>query len=215
MPTTVLIAKSTYVWLEQLSSKYGRTITRLDQIPDEELATPCRPWHQLAVADRPVGAELAPRRPSSICAAKQMPLRRPIRCTDYHIADDLGGERPTSKLRDRAAQRGIRLASDMVPNHMGIDSTWVIEHPEWFISRCDSPYPGLQLQRARSFQRRPRRDQDRRPLLRADRCRRGLSPPRQVRPATRATSTTATTAPAFPGTTPRSSTTRRPRCASR
>ncbi len=29
----------------------------------------------------------------------------------------------------------------MVPNHMGIDSTWVIEHPEWFLSRADSPYP--------------------------------------------------------------------------
>jgi glycosidase len=29
----------------------------------------------------------------------------------------------------------------MVPNHMGIDSPWVIEHPDWFISRQDSPYP--------------------------------------------------------------------------
>ena len=29
----------------------------------------------------------------------------------------------------------------MVPNHMGIDSPWVINHPEWFISRQDSPYP--------------------------------------------------------------------------
>jgi glycosidase len=38
-------------------------------------------------------------------------------------------------------RHGIRLASDMVPNHMGIDSPWVIEHPEWFISRWDSPYP--------------------------------------------------------------------------
>jgi len=29
----------------------------------------------------------------------------------------------------------------MVPNHMGIDSPWVIEHPEWFIGRDQSPYP--------------------------------------------------------------------------
>jgi hypothetical protein len=29
----------------------------------------------------------------------------------------------------------------MVPNHMGIDSPWVVEHPDWFISRKDSPYP--------------------------------------------------------------------------
>ena len=37
MPNVVLMAKSTYVWLEQLSKKYGRHIHRLDQIPDEEL----------------------------------------------------------------------------------------------------------------------------------------------------------------------------------
>ena len=39
MPNTVLIAKSTYVWLDQLSKRYGRHIHRLDQIPDEELAS--------------------------------------------------------------------------------------------------------------------------------------------------------------------------------
>jgi hypothetical protein len=37
MPKTVLIAKSTLVWLYQLSQKYSRSIERLDQIPDEEL----------------------------------------------------------------------------------------------------------------------------------------------------------------------------------
>ncbi|HKF86155.1 MAG TPA: alpha-amylase family glycosyl hydrolase, partial [Candidatus Limnocylindrales bacterium] len=42
----------------------------------------------------------------------------------------------------RAWQRGLRLASDMVPNHMGIDSRWVIEHPDWFLSLPEPPYPG-------------------------------------------------------------------------
>jgi hypothetical protein len=42
MPTAVLIAKSTYVWLAQLSKQYGRHIGRLDEIPDEELATLAR-----------------------------------------------------------------------------------------------------------------------------------------------------------------------------
>jgi len=37
MPRVVLIAKSTYVWLDQLSKKYKQPITRLDQIPDQEL----------------------------------------------------------------------------------------------------------------------------------------------------------------------------------
>jgi hypothetical protein len=37
MPNLVLIAKNSYVWLDQLSRKYKRLITHLDQIPDEEL----------------------------------------------------------------------------------------------------------------------------------------------------------------------------------
>jgi hypothetical protein len=60
---------------------------------------------------------------------------------DYRIADDIGGEWAYGQLRDRASARGIRLASDMVPNHMGIDSRWVIEHPEWFLSLPEPPYP--------------------------------------------------------------------------
>ncbi len=28
-----------------------------------------------------------------------------------------------------------------MPNHMGIDSHWVIEHPDWFIYRWESPFP--------------------------------------------------------------------------
>jgi hypothetical protein len=34
----------------------------------------------------------------------------------------------------------------MVPNHMGIDSEWVIEHPEWFISRWESPFPSYSFE---------------------------------------------------------------------
>ena len=37
MPRLVLMAKNSYVWLEQLSRKHQRWIRTLDQIPDEEL----------------------------------------------------------------------------------------------------------------------------------------------------------------------------------
>ena len=60
---------------------------------------------------------------------------------DYAIALDLGGQDALNNLRWRAWQRGIRLAADMVPNHMGIDSRWVIEHPERFLSLDYPPYP--------------------------------------------------------------------------
>ena len=37
------------------------------------------------------------------------------------------------------------MASDMVPNHVGIDSRWVIEHPDWFISLDYSPFPAYRF----------------------------------------------------------------------
>ena len=37
MPRTVMIAKSTLVWMEQLARRYAREVTRLDHVPDEEL----------------------------------------------------------------------------------------------------------------------------------------------------------------------------------
>src|SRR5207247_9180195 len=65
---------------------------------------------------------------------------------DSGIADDLGGEAALARLRDQAWRHGIRLASDMVPNHMGIDSRWVIEHPERFIQLSEPPYPAYRFE---------------------------------------------------------------------
>jgi glycosidase len=140
MPSTVLIAKSTYVWLAQLSKRYSRSITRLDQIPDEELATLAgRGMNSLWL----IGLwerSRASRTIKHLCG-KEDAVASAYSLYDYRIADDLGGYDAYIRLRDQAWRFGIRLASDMVPNHMGIDSPWVIEHPEWFLSRYDSPYP--------------------------------------------------------------------------
>jgi glycosidase len=140
MPSTVLIAKSTYVWLAQLSKQYGRRIARLDEIPDEELATLSRRglnslW-LIGVWERSRASKTIKQlcgNPDAVASAYSL--------FDYSIAEDLGGEAAYTNLRDRAYRHGVRLASDMVPNHMGIDSPWVVEHPEWFISRQDTPYP--------------------------------------------------------------------------
>jgi glycosidase len=140
MPNVVLIAKSTYVWLHQLSLQYGRSITRLDQIPDEELDTlrdrGMNGLWLIGLWERSRASQTIKRlcgQPEAVASAYSL--------ASYDVSADLGGEESYRNLRDRAGARGIRLASDMVPNHMGIDSTWVIEHPEWFLSRSDSPYP--------------------------------------------------------------------------
>jgi hypothetical protein len=60
---------------------------------------------------------------------------------DYDIAHDLGGWEALATLRERCLHRGIRVGSDMVPNHTGIDSRWVIEHPDRFLQLRDPPFP--------------------------------------------------------------------------
>jgi glycosidase len=140
MTRLVLIARNSYVWLDQLTKKYNYPITRLDQIPDEELDI---------LASRGInGLWLIGlwERSASSAHIKQMcgnpeAIASAYSLAGYWIANDLGGEEAYANLRDRAWRRGIRLASDMVPNHMGIDSPWVIEHPEWFLSLDYSPFP--------------------------------------------------------------------------
>jgi len=140
MPNVVLIAKSTYVWLEQLSKKYQRHIHRLDQIPDEELRLlrdrGITGLWLIGLWERSVASRTIKRlRGHHDAVASAYSLK------SYDIAEDLGGWLSYNDLKHRAAAVGLRLASDMVPNHMGLDSPWVIEHPDWFISRWDSPYP--------------------------------------------------------------------------
>ena len=140
MPRLVLIAKSTHVWLDQLSRQYGREIRTLDAIPDEELDRLARLgitglW-LIGLWERSKASQRIKRwRGNPDAAASAYSL------DDYVIAHDLGGEDAWANLRHRAWARGVRLASDMVPNHMGIDSRWVIEHPEWFLSTPEPPYP--------------------------------------------------------------------------
>jgi len=140
MPRLVLMAKSTYVWLDQLSKKYRRSITHLDQIPDEELDEMSRRGFTglwlIGVWER----SRASQRIKQMCGNPEA-LASAYSIYDYRIADDLGGDEAIKNLRYRAWLRGIRMASDMVPNHMGIDSPWVVEHPEWFLSLDSPPYP--------------------------------------------------------------------------
>ena len=141
MPNVVLLAKTVYVWLHQLSKQFHRPIHRLDQIPDECLDDLAR-WGITSLWL--IG--LWERSPASR-TIKQLTGNPEAEASayslfEYEIADDLGGHAAYENLRHRASIRGIRLASDMVPNHFGITSSWVYEHPDWFIQTDVPPFPG-------------------------------------------------------------------------
>lgn len=140
MPRVVLMAKTVLVWLDQLSKKYERPITRLDQIPDEELDLLAQEgftglwliglWERSWASKRIKQINGNPE-----AAASAYSLH------DYEIAQELGGWEALDTLRKKLWYRGIRIASDMVPNHTGMDSKWVVEKPQLFVQNHDCPFP--------------------------------------------------------------------------
>ena len=140
MPRVVMMAKCTLVWLDQLSKQYKRSITRLDQIPDEELDT---------LRDRGFTAlwliglwerSKASKEIKKLCGNPEAEASA-YSLKDYEISSAIGGWPALENLRERCKARGIRLASDMVPNHTGIDGNWVFEHPDYFIQQDWPPFP--------------------------------------------------------------------------
>jgi glycosidase len=140
MPGLVMIAKSCLVWLSQLSRTYRRPIRRLDEIPTEELAR-LAGWGisglwLIGIWERSAASRAIKRSCGNPEAeASAYSLRA------YTVAEALGGPSALAALKDRCGRYGIRLASDMVPNHTGLDSPWLAEHPDWYVNLPASPFP--------------------------------------------------------------------------
>lgn len=140
MPSVVMLAKNAFVWLEQLSRRFQRPIARLDEVPDEVLQELAGQGFTalwlIGVWKRSQASERIKRMMGDDDAVASA-----YALFDYDIAERLGGEDGWNDLAERAFRHGIRLATDMVPNHVGIDGRWVIEHPDWFIGLESSPFP--------------------------------------------------------------------------
>lgn len=140
MPNVVLLAKSTLVWLDQLSKQYNRPISTLDQVPDSELdsiqSEGFTALWLIGLWERSNASRTIKRlcgNPEAAASAYSL--------KGYDIAHCLGGWEAFNNLDGRCKARGIRLASDMVPNHTGIDSPWVMEHDDYFMHLDQSPFP--------------------------------------------------------------------------
>jgi len=144
IPEVVMIAKNIFVWMHQLTAKYGFEINRLDQIPDEELDLLAK-WNFTAlwligIWERSTASQKIKQQTGNPQAAASA-----YSLFDYVIANEIGGEDAFQNLKNRAWQRGIRLASDMVPNHTGIYSKWIVEKPDYFIQSAEPPFPSYKF----------------------------------------------------------------------
>jgi len=141
MPNVVMMAKNAPVWLFQLSQKYGYPITALDQVPDRELELLSqRGFNSLWLIG--IWQRSSASRRIKQMTGNQEALASAYSLYDYSISHDLGGDPAYWNLKDRAQRCGIRLAVDMVPNHTGLYSRWIVEHPDWFVQTSQPPFPG-------------------------------------------------------------------------
>ena len=136
---------NTWVWLSDVSRKYGKPI-ELGSVPSSE-------WDAIGALgfDAVWLMGVWERSPASIAIANVNrdlldDFRRAL--PDFQLADNvgsaycirryvadrhLGGPEGLANARGELAQRGIRLILDFVPNHLATDHPWVSEHPDYFI----------------------------------------------------------------------------------
>jgi hypothetical protein len=137
---------NTRVWLTELSRGLGRRAT-LDDIPDAELdrfASFGFVWiwmlsvWQTGPAGRDVSRNNAEWRrefEETLEDLKEEDIAGSgFAITGYTTAKALGGDAALARLRERLQKRGLKLMLDFVPNHTGLDHTWVETHPEFYVS---------------------------------------------------------------------------------
>ena len=135
----------TWIWLSDLSEKFGRSIN-LGSVPAAE-------WDAIAaygfdavwlmgVWERsPAGIAVANRNESLLHDflralpdfTTQDNVGSPY-CVRRYVADQhFGGPSGLATARQELAKRGMNLILDFVPNHVAPDHPWVTEHPEYFV----------------------------------------------------------------------------------
>ncbi len=146
---------NTRVWLTDLSRKLGRRAT-LDDIPDAELDRLKEMgfdwiWLLSVWQTGLVGQRISRSNPEWRHEFQEtLPDLREedipgsgFAITGYVVHQDLGGDAALARLRQRLRKRGLRLLLDFVPNHTGLDHSWVEDHPEYFV-------PGTELDLTRA-----------------------------------------------------------------
>ena len=136
---------NTWLWLSELSRKYGTDVD-FSTVPSAE-------WDAIAshgfdavwfmgVWERsPAGIAIANRNEGLLADFRRaLPDFRaednvgsPYCVRRYVVDQHLGGPEGLAIARQELLNRGINLILDFVPNHVAPDHPWVTEHPEYFI----------------------------------------------------------------------------------
>jgi hypothetical protein len=140
---------NTRVWLTSLAEKLGRPAT-LDDIPDAELDRLAKMgfdwvWFLSVWKTGLAGQRIS--RANDEWRREFQETLPDLRETDiagsgfaitgYTVPAGLGGNEALARLRQRLAERGLKLMLDFVPNHMALDHPWVESHLDYFVAGTD------------------------------------------------------------------------------
>eukprot|EP01101_Sappina_pedata_P009372 TRINITY_DN544_c0_g2_i1.p1 TRINITY_DN544_c0_g2~~TRINITY_DN544_c0_g2_i1.p1 ORF type:complete len:532 (+),score=136.62 TRINITY_DN544_c0_g2_i1:127-1596(+) len=142
-----MIEISTRPWLYALSQKYGRNISTLAEIPDEQLQNLVDQgydmvWMMGVWELGPYGLNHDRTDPSLLQSYSQtLPgytqediIGSPYAVFNYTLNPQLGnGDSDLAVFRGRLAKLGLRLMLDFVPNHSAVDAPLVSTNPEMYV----------------------------------------------------------------------------------
>ena len=136
---------NTWVWLEELSAKHGRSLS-LQDVPDEE-------WDRIAglgfdfvylmgvwrrsLTGRRIFRTDSRNFPNFDAALPTWKMRdvvgSPFSIQDYSPDPRIATAEGMSAVHNQLRRRGMGLILDFVPNHTGFDHSWIAQHPDRYI----------------------------------------------------------------------------------
>jgi hypothetical protein len=141
----VIYEINTWVWLNELSRKYNRTIN-LSNVPPAEwdflsLFPFDAVWFMGVWQRSPAGRAVANGNQGLLEEFRRVlpdfqpgdNVGSPYCVKNYAVDAHLGGPEGLAAARQELADRGLRLILDFVPNHVAPDHPWVMDHPDYFI----------------------------------------------------------------------------------
>ena len=67
----------------------------------------------------------------------------PYAVADYRVSSDFGGASGLQQFREKLHHRGLKLILDFVPNHLGLDHSWISDQPGLFVESPEGSAHGF------------------------------------------------------------------------